>query len=84
VELAAGGSISVPDLTGKTVRQVTEVCVQIGVNPVLVGAGTVREQSPQPGAMVRRGASVIFQFGRPLPTRVQLRIHAKVRKAATR
>ncbi len=46
VELAEGAGISIPDLTGKTVRQVTEICVQLGVNPVLVGAGTVQEQSP--------------------------------------
>jgi cell division protein FtsI (penicillin-binding protein 3) len=85
VELAAGdGGISVPDLTGMTVRQVTEVCVQLGVNPVLVGAGTVQDQSPQPGATVRRGASVIIRFGRPLPTQAQLRSQAQLRKAAAR
>src|SRR5207302_9684374 len=82
VELAAGDGISIPDLTGKTVRQVTEICVQLGVNPVLVGTGTVQEQSPQPGAMVRRGASVIFQFGRPLLRQAQLRTQAQFHKAA--
>jgi cell division protein FtsI (penicillin-binding protein 3) len=84
VELAAGSGISVPDLTGKTVRQVTEICVQLGVNPVLVGTGTVQEQSPQPGAIIRRGASVIFQFGRPLLTQAQLRTPVQLRKAAAR
>ena len=84
VELAEGEGISVPDLTGKTVRQVTEICVQLGVNPVLVGAGTVQEQSPPPGAMVRRGASVIFRFGRPILTQAQLRGQAQFRKAAAR
>lgn len=82
MELAEGEGMSVPDLTGKTVRQVTEICVQLGVNPVLVGAGTVQEQSPEPGAMVRRGASVIFQFGRPALTQAQLRAQAQARKAA--
>ena len=82
VELAAGGGISIPDLAGRTVRQVTEICVQLGVNPVLVGTGTVQEQSPQPGAMVRRGASVIFQFGRPLLRQAQLRAHTQFHKAA--
>jgi beta-lactam-binding protein with PASTA domain len=84
MELAEGAGISVPDLTGKTVRQVTEICVQLGVNPVLAGAGTVQEQSPQPGTTVRRGASVIFQFGRPALTQAQLRTKAQVRKAAAR
>lgn len=84
VELAEGAGISVPDLTGKTVRQVTEICIQLGVNPVLAGAGTVQEQSPSPGAMVRRGASVIFRFGRPIVTQAQLRRQAQFHKAAAR
>ena len=84
VELAAGEGLSIPDLTGKTVREVTEICVQLGLNPVLVGAGTVQEQSPQPGSTVRRGASVIFQFGRPLLKQAQLHTHAQLRKAAAR
>ena len=82
VELAAGDGISIPDLTGKTVRQVAEICIQLGLNPVLVGAGTMQEQSPPPGAVVRRGASVIFQFGRPLRTQPQLGVQAQPRKAA--
>jgi cell division protein FtsI (penicillin-binding protein 3) len=73
VELAEGAGISVPDLTGKTVRQVTEICVQLGVKPVLIGAGTVQRQSPEPGAVVRHGASLTFQFGRPILTQAQLR-----------
>jgi cell division protein FtsI (penicillin-binding protein 3) len=84
LELAEGEGISVPDLTGKTVRQVTEICVQLGVNPVLVGAGTVQEQSPPSGTTVRRGASVIFRFGRPILTQAQLRAQAQLRKAAAR
>src|SRR5260370_41519008 len=67
VELAEGEGISVPDLTGKTVRQVTEICVQLGVNPVLVRAGAVPEQRPAPRAMLRRGASRIFPLCRPAP-----------------
>jgi len=82
VELAAGEGVSVPDLSGKTVRQVTEICVQLGINPVLVGAGTVQSQSPEPGTMVRAGASVIFQFGRPVLTQAQLRAPMPVHKAA--
>jgi beta-lactam-binding protein with PASTA domain len=84
VELAEGAGISVPDLTGKTVRQVTEICVQLGVDPVLVGAGTVQEQSPPPDTPVRRGSSVIFRFGRPMLKQAQLRAQKQVRKAAAR
>jgi len=84
VELAEGAGISIPDLTGKTVRQVTEICIQLGVNPVLVGAGTVQGQSPPAGTTVRSGASVIFHFGRPAATPAQLRTQAQIRKAAAR
>jgi cell division protein FtsI (penicillin-binding protein 3) len=84
LEFAEGEGISVPDLTGKTVREVTEICVQLGVNPVLVGAGTVQEQSPPRGAMVRRGASVIFHFGRPILTQAHLRAQAQLHRAAAR
>jgi cell division protein FtsI (penicillin-binding protein 3) len=84
LELAEGGGISVPDLTGKTVRQVTEICVQLGINPVLVGAGTVQEQSPPPSAMVRRGGSVIFRFGRPIPIQAKLHARAQLHKTAAR
>jgi cell division protein FtsI (penicillin-binding protein 3) len=73
VELAEGEGISVPDLAGKTVRQVTEICVQLGVKPVLIGAGTVQRQSPEAGAVVPHGASLTFQFGRPILTQAQLR-----------
>jgi cell division protein FtsI (penicillin-binding protein 3) len=73
VELAEGQGISVPDLAGKTVRQVTEICVQLGVKPVLIGAGTVQRQSPEAGAVVPHGASLTFQFGRPILTQAQLR-----------
>jgi cell division protein FtsI (penicillin-binding protein 3) len=84
VELAADGGIPVPDLTGKTVRQVTEICIQLGINPVLVGVGIVQAQSPQAGAMVRHGASVIFQFGRPAVTQAQLRASTQAHRAAAR
>jgi cell division protein FtsI/penicillin-binding protein 2 len=77
VELAEGEGISVPDLAGKTVRQVTEICVQLGLKPVLIGTGTVQDQTPEPGAVVRRGASLTFQFGRPILTQAQLRRAAR-------
>jgi hypothetical protein len=59
------------------VRQVTEICVQLGLKPVLIGTGTVQDQRPEPGTVVRRGASLTFQFGRPIPTQAQLRRAAR-------
>ncbi len=63
VELAEGGGVSVPTLMGKTVREVTEICERLGVNPVLVGTGIVQEQRPEPGVRISRGSSVTVRFG---------------------
>jgi cell division protein FtsI (penicillin-binding protein 3) len=64
VELAEGDGIPAPQLLGKTVRDVTEMCLKLGLAPVLVGTGIATEQSPQAGAMIRRGSKVMVQFTR--------------------
>ena len=64
VELAEGEGIPAPQLSGKTVREVTQVCLKMGLTPVLVGTGVATEQNPQPGALVRRGSRITVQFGR--------------------
>ncbi len=64
VELAQGDGIPAPELHGKTVRDVTEMCLKLGLTPVLVGTGIATDQSPQPGAMIRRGSRITVQFGR--------------------
>ncbi len=58
--------IAVPQLKGRTVRDVTEECLRLGLNPILVGTGVAVEQSPEAGAMVRRGSAVTVRFGRAL------------------
>ena len=45
-------------------REVTEQCMKLGLNPVLVGTGIAAEQSPEPGAMIRRGSRITVQFAR--------------------
>jgi cell division protein FtsI (penicillin-binding protein 3) len=64
VELAEGDGIPAPELHGKTVRDVTQMCLRLGLTPVLVGTGIATDQSPQPGAMIRRGSRITVQFGR--------------------
>jgi cell division protein FtsI (penicillin-binding protein 3) len=64
VELAEGDGIPAPRLLGKTVREVTEDCQKMGLTPVLVGTGIATEQSPEPGAMTRRGSRITVQFAR--------------------
>jgi len=64
VELAEGEGIPAPLLLGKTVRDVTEVCLKLGLTPVLVGTGIATEQSPETGATIRRGSKMTVQFAR--------------------
>jgi cell division protein FtsI (penicillin-binding protein 3) len=64
VELAEGEGVPVPQLLGKTVRDVTQECLKKGLTPVLVGTGIATEQSPGPGTMIRRGSRLTVQFAR--------------------
>jgi len=58
-----GGDIAVPDFTGKTMREVAESCLKLGLNPVLVGSNLAIQQVPSAGARVRRGTKMTVQFG---------------------
>jgi len=66
-----GADISVPDFSGKTMREVTGMCLRLGLEPVLVGSNLATQQSPEAGATVRRGAKVTVQFGTPAPKPVK-------------
>jgi cell division protein FtsI (penicillin-binding protein 3) len=57
--------ISIPDFSGKTMRDVTEMCLRLGLDPVLVGTNLATEQTPEAGSQVRRGSRVTVQFGMP-------------------
>jgi cell division protein FtsI (penicillin-binding protein 3) len=57
-----GGDIAVPDFAGKTMREITEVCLRLGLDPVLVGSGVASEQTPEAGRKVRRGTKVTVEF----------------------
>ncbi len=65
--LVDGDVVSLPSLTGKTVREVSEQCAKLGIGPVLVGTGLALDQDPKAGTTVRRGSHVTVQFGRPAP-----------------
>jgi cell division protein FtsI (penicillin-binding protein 3) len=56
---------AVPDFSGKTMREVTEMCLRLGLDPVLVGSSLATDQVPAAGAQVRRGARITVQFGTP-------------------
>ena len=63
VAVDEGGEIEVPDFSGKTMREVTEACIRLELEPVLVGTSLATNQMPAAGARVRRGAKVTVQFG---------------------
>jgi len=67
VAVDEGGDIQVPDLSGKTMREVTTICLRLGLDPVLVGSSLATNQMPSAGANVRRGAKITVQFGTPSP-----------------
>jgi hypothetical protein len=55
----------VPDFSGKTMREVTETCLKLGVDPFLIGSGLAVSQMPAAGEKVRPGAKLTVQFGAP-------------------
>jgi cell division protein FtsI (penicillin-binding protein 3) len=67
VAVEEGGDIEVPDFSGKTMREVTEICLRLGLDPILIGSSLATDQAPAPGAKVKRGAKVTVQFGTPAP-----------------
>jgi cell division protein FtsI (penicillin-binding protein 3) len=67
VSVDEGGDITVPDFSGKTMRDVSEQCLRLGLNPVLVGTSLATGQMPAAGAKVKHGAKVRVEFGVPQP-----------------
>jgi len=66
VAVDEGGDIRVPDFSRKTMRDVTEICLRLGLEPVLIGSSLATNQSPSAGAKARPGAKVTVQFGTPV------------------
>src|SRR5262249_51198553 len=79
VALDEGGDIAVPDFHGKTVREVTQQCVRLGLNPVLIGSSLAQDQSPAPGAKVRSGAKITVRFDAVAPNKKLSASHGKNR-----
>jgi cell division protein FtsI (penicillin-binding protein 3) len=67
VAVDEGGAVQVPDFYGKTMRDVTEICLRLGLEPVLVGSSLATNQIPAAGAKVRPGAKITVQFGTLAP-----------------
>jgi cell division protein FtsI (penicillin-binding protein 3) len=65
VAVDQGGEIEVPDFSGKTMREVADISLKLGLDPVLVGSNLAVDQSPAAGVKVRRGAKITVRFGTP-------------------
>ncbi|HZC65597.1 MAG TPA: penicillin-binding protein, partial [Candidatus Dormibacteraeota bacterium] len=65
VSVDEGGDIVVPDFFGRTMREVTDECLRLGLNPVLVGSSLATGQLPAAGVKVKHGAKVTVEFGTP-------------------
>ena len=53
-----------PDLHGRSVRDVARTCAQLGLQIEARGEGKVMKQSPAPGAEVSTGQVIYLDFGR--------------------
>jgi cell division protein FtsI (penicillin-binding protein 3) len=56
------GEITIPDFSGKSLREVTEECLKTGLRLQSIGSGAVVDQMPLPGANVRAGQRVQVRF----------------------
>ncbi len=64
VVIASAGQIRVPSLIGLPVRTVIEQAGSAGLEVVIDGNGTAREQAPAPGTMVPPGTKIVVRCAR--------------------
>lgn len=59
-----GPMVVVPDLAGKTLRQVAEECQELGLDLHIRGSGLAEDQMPPARAQVPAGSKVWVRFAR--------------------
>ncbi len=59
------GSVTVPNLTGETIRGVMQSCSRLGLVPSVIGDGIALKQFPDAGSIVSRGSRVTILLGQP-------------------
>jgi cell division protein FtsI (penicillin-binding protein 3) len=62
--VTANAAIVMPDLRGRSVRDVARTCAQLGLQIEARGEGRVLKQNPSPGAEVSTGQVIYVDFGR--------------------
>lgn len=63
--VARSNAVLMPDLKGRSVRDVARACAQLGMQVEGHGEGRVVRQMPEPGAELRAGQTIYVDFGRP-------------------
>jgi cell division protein FtsI/penicillin-binding protein 2 len=63
--VATNKAILMPDLRGRSVRDVARTCAQLGMQLEAHGEGRVIRQTPGPGMELQQGRVVYVDFGRP-------------------
>ena len=64
VVMSTGNQIRVPSLIGLPVRQVIVTAASAGLDVDITGSGSVREQAPAAGTMVKPGTRIVVRCGR--------------------
>jgi beta-lactam-binding protein with PASTA domain len=62
--VGTGNAMLMPDLRGRSVRDVARACAQLGLQIEAHGEGRVLRQNPSAGSEVQSGQVVYLDFGR--------------------
>lgn len=57
-----GGEVTIPDLTGKSMKEVAGILADLGLHLVPEGSGLAYEQSPAAGKVVSGGSTITVKF----------------------
>lgn len=57
-----GGPVTVPDLQGKSMREVAKILADLGLHLMPEGYGLAYQQSPEPGKVITGGSTVTVKF----------------------
>jgi hypothetical protein len=63
--VATNKAMLMPDLSGRSVRDVARTCAQLGMHLEAHGEGRVVKQSPAAGIELKTGQTIYVEFGRP-------------------
>jgi len=63
--VSTNNAMLMPDLRGRSVRDVARACAQLGLQLEAHGEGRVVKQTPEPGTELLSGQTIYVDFGRP-------------------